>query len=121
MKGKRLKRNIVLKCAGMVLCVVPPLVATLSYFPLWAGEGSQMVSGLALMLCVIAHAPLLRGIRRLLSSPASFTIWGLIFLFFLMTSAIAHEVEVISFIGFISNLLGALLFKLARGGEGNEG
>ena len=122
MTGRGLKRRIILKTLGMLLCVLPPLFATLAYFPLWVGEGSgvRMISGLALALCIVAYAPLLRGIKRLLSSPASFVVWGVIFLFFLMTSAIAHEVKVISFTGFVSNLAGAVLFKLA-GGNTNEG
>jgi nicotinamide riboside transporter PnuC len=40
--------------------------------------------------------------------------WFIIFITFMLLSRIADEVTVISFIGFVGNLIGAACFKLAR-------
>ena len=46
-------------------------------------------------------------------APASYTVWLVIFIAFLILSNIAHEMTVISFVGFLGNLIGAVLFKLS--------
>jgi hypothetical protein len=40
--------------------------------------------------------------------------WFILFVIFFLLSKIAHEVTVISFVGFITNLIGTLLFNLAK-------
>ena len=40
--------------------------------------------------------------------------WLIAFILFLSLSRIADEMTVISFVGLISNLIGSLIFKLAR-------
>ncbi len=100
---------------GFVLCVVPPIICTLSYFPLWRESGGgRALSGLCALLTVISALPLYKAVRRLLASPASYTVWLLLFLLFFSLSRIADEMTVISFVGFLGNILGAVCFKIAR-------
>ena len=122
MKPASLKLKILFYALGLIFCIVPPTVAILSFFPFWIGVGeAKVASGFVLLLCVIAHAPLLKAIKRLLKSEASYLMWLVIFLLFLLLDAIAFEMTVISFTGFIGNLIGAVFFKLSeRYGERNE-
>jgi Co/Zn/Cd efflux system component len=42
--------------------------------------------------------------------------WFAVFIVFLTLSSIAQEMTVVAFVGFVSNLVGALIFRLAEGG-----
>ncbi len=101
--------------SGLLISVLPVLLATLSYFPLWCKRGGEYaLSGITLILLIIAALPLLRTIRARLRSPSAYTVWLIIFLLFYALSKIADEVVVIAFVGFISNLIGAFIFSLSR-------
>ena len=119
-----LPRNL-LKALGLSLCILPPLIATLAYFPLWreAGDG-RLTSGLTVLLLSISALPLYRQLKSWIRTAAIHLPWLLIFLAFFLLSRIADEMTVISFVGFVTNVIGSLFFKAARrlGGEDkNEG
>lgn len=105
---------------GYLLCIVPPAVCVLTYFPLWrsAGYESCIAGGTALLLavCII---PLYRLMWRALSSSSSYIMWLVLFLTFLALSKIATQMTVIAFVGFVGNLLGAVCFAIA-GRRGNR-
>lgn len=102
------------KTVGILFCTLLPLLAILSFFPVWCAKGGEyVVSGFTLLLVALAFTPLYRGFKRVLSSSASYTLWFVLFIGFLILSKIADEMTVISFVGFIGNSLGAVFFKLA--------
>lgn len=112
-----------LHIVGFLLCIVPPAVCTLMYFPLWKEVGYEScIAGGAALLLALALIPLYKLIRKGLASYSSYLMWLLLFLLFLGLSRIADEMTVISFVGFVSNLLGAICFHLAKrkGGRGEE-
>jgi hypothetical protein len=47
--------------------------------------------------------------------------WFLIFISFFLLSRIAREMTVISFVGFVTNLLGSVFFRIARKYGAKEG
>ena len=114
--------NIVLHIAGLLLCIVPPAVCTLCYFPLWNSVDyeSCIAGGVALLLAVCA-VPLYKLIARAIQSYSAFVMWLISFLLFFSLSKIANEMTVISFVGFVSNLLGAIVFKIAKRGDVSRG
>ena len=84
------------------------------YFPLWLDRGaSKSISGVALLFLFVAAIPLFKLITSYLKSPSAPLVWFFIFIIFLMLSKIADEVTVIAFVGFVSNLVGALFFRIA--------
>ena len=106
--------SIALYALGLLLCISPPLIATLSFFPLWINKGDgSSVCGIALLLILVAISPLLKFIKGLIHSPASYTVWLIIFVIFFLISKIVDEVTVIAFTGFLGNLLVTLCFKLS--------
>ena len=114
MKPKR----IFLTLTALAVSVLPPLMAALSYFPLWKERGATaLLSGWSLLLVIIAASPIFRFIRERLRSPSAWCVWLALFILFSVLSAIASEMKVICLIGFISNLFGAYLFKLSESGE----
>ena len=100
---------------GLGTCIIPVVVTIFSYFPLWiAREDASILSGFSILLVGAALVPMYKHLGRILRSPSSHTMWFIIFAVFFMLSKIADEMTVISFVGFISNLVGSFLFKLAK-------
>jgi hypothetical protein len=64
---------------------------------------------------VLAIFPLIRLIKRLLRSDATYILWLILFLAFYSLSKIADEMTVISLVGFVSNSIGAIILKLSGG------
>lgn len=117
--NKRSKSSIFvslgLHILGFLFCIAPPAVCTLMYFPLWreVGYESCIAGGTALLLALCA-IPIYRLLRRGLATYSSYMIWLVLFLLFFALSKIADQMTVISLVGFIGNLLGALCFYFAR-------
>lgn len=121
MKAK-LYKGIILRTLGIVVSVLPPAITALSYFPLWCAAGGEyVVSGFVALLLLLCVLPLFNIIKALLRSPSVWVMWLIAFIAFFSLSKIADEMVVISFIGFVSNVVGAILFKLAMGeGENSD-
>lgn len=107
-----------LNLLGILFCTVPPISATLLYFPLWrARSGIAAISGFTLLLILLSLMPLIKVIKYIFRSPSVHVMWFFAFILFLLLSKIADEVTVIAFTGFVGNLIGAMLFSLAKKGE----
>ena len=107
--------SLALHITGFLLCVVPPVVCTLNYFPFWRTEGYEScIAGGCAFLLVICALPLFKLFAKALSGYSSYFIWLILFLLFLSLSKIADQMTVISFVGLIGNLLGAILFRIAK-------
>ena len=112
---------ILIKSVALFICIVPALIATLSYFPIWVNKGGAcVISGLALCLITISLIPFYKQIGGLLKSPSAYVIWLILFIIFFLLSRIAEEMTVISFVGFVGNMIGAIFFKIARSKEEND-
>lgn len=108
------KKNIPLKIAALALSVLAPFIATISYFPLWIDKGAEFaISGISLCIMLVCALPIFKMVKRTLRSPSAPLIWLMIFVLFFALSKIAEDITVIALIGFISNLIGAVLFKIA--------
>ena len=108
-------KYVALSALSVAVSVLPVAAATLSYFSLWRERGSTaLLSGTALLLLLLASAPIFKLIKRALASPSIPLVWLLFFLLFFTLRSIADEITVISLVGFISNSIGAALFKLAE-------
>ena len=109
------KRRLVFSFLGLLISVVPTMLAVLSYFPVWQERGGgAMLSGFTLCLFLISALPAIRLFKRIFESPSAPLLWFIAFLLFSALSRIAREMTVISFVGFTSNLIGAYFFTMAR-------
>ena len=121
MRTNRTALSVFLYTAGLFFCIIPPLLAVLSYFPVWRERGAAaVISGFSLILIALCFIPFFKTVKRIFSSMAAYTVWLVIFIAFLILSKIADEMVVISFFGFTGNLLGALFFKLTDRLEGKR-
>ncbi len=111
-------KEIIISFVALLFSVIPPLIATLTYFPVWAEKsGSHVISGFALLILLVCISPIFRMIRKAFSSPSVTVIWLILFILFFILSKIAEEMIVISFVGFVGNLVGMVLFRIAKGGR----
>ena len=107
--------SFILHIAGFALCILPPAICTLSYFPLWKASGFEScIAGGTALLLVLCAIPLWKMIKKALTSYSSYLIWLMLFLLFFALSRIATQMTVISLVGFIGNLLGAICFRIAK-------
>ena len=108
-------KRLLFNSLGLMISVIPVTVAIFSYFPLWlAKDDASILSGLSLLLVCLGAVPLFKTLKQLFQSPSAPVMWFFAFVIFLFLSQIANEVTVISFVGFVSNLIGSLMFKIAK-------
>ena len=118
MRGGRILFNLL----GILFSTLPPLFATLGYFPLWRDMGGgAILSGITVLLLLLCLAPFFRFIKERLGTPSAPVIWLTVFITFFVLAEIAEEIKVIALIGFVGNLIGALFFRLAKRGERKHG
>jgi chromate transport protein ChrA len=100
---------------GFLLCILPPALCTLNYFPIWREMGYEScIAGGGALLIALCAIPLYKLLRKWLESFSSYIMWLLLFLLFFGMSRIADQMTVISLVGFIGNLLGAICFFIAK-------
>ena len=110
-----------LTALGALLCIAPPAVVTLCYFPLWVEKSSSAtVSGLSLILILISIIPLFRIVKEHISSPSAPVVWLLVCLFCFAFKSIIDQILVISFVGAVSSVAGMFIFWARDKGEKKE-
>ena len=111
---KKTTRGYVFWWLGLIFSILPPLLATLLYFPVWSLRGgAASLSGIVFLLLLLSFLPLFNVLKERLRSPSTYAIWLILFVTFFLLSRIADEVAVISFFGFIGNLIGSVFFRLS--------
>ena len=115
MNNRSMKRAI-LNLSGALVSTLPVAICILLYFPIWKERGiTATLSGFTLLLLVLAAVPLMNLAKQALKSPSAPLMWFIVFVAFLALSSIADEMTVVAFVGFVSNLIGAVLFRAAKG------
>ena len=115
MKMQNSKKGTFLQILGLILCIFPPVLATLEHFPIWAARGGEvMVSALTLILLFLCVIPLNRHIFTYLKSPSAWAVWLCVYIIFSLVSKIVDDVVAIALVAFPFNLLGAFCFRLAK-------
>ncbi len=108
------KRSVILFLLGIIASTLPVASCVVLYFPLWESKGGgAIISGFSILLLALSALPLFKLWQRLLKSPSAHTVWFILFIIFFISSRIADEMTVISFVGFLGNLVGAIFVKLS--------
>ena len=112
------KRSILaaaLNITAFAVSILPAAICTCCYFPLWINRGpATIISGISLILILISAIPLFKLLKKHFASASAYMVWLLLFVLFFMLSRIADQMTVISFVGFVSNVTGAILFYIAK-------
>ena len=121
MKQPTLKYFLI-HAVGLLVCVVPPIIATLEYFPLWFSQTETAVSVLSAMVIAVCCLPFFKQIKAYFNgSPASWAFFAVMWLVTMSLNKLIDGVETISFIGMLSNLAGGFIFRVEKHIKAREG
>ena len=111
--SKRTKA-LLLRILGLAVCIVPPSLSALEYFPIVKGSAGKSLSTVGIIALVICAIPLWKNIKAFLRSPSAWKFWLVALILCSMCRAVVDEIFVISAIGLPSGLLGALIFAVEK-------
>lgn len=112
---KNSTKGFILKTTAIVIDVAVPIVATLTQFPLWVEHSAEAtMSGVCLVLIGLSVIPFFKVLKEYFKSPSSWVIFGLIFMFLLLLRSILDQMLIVSFAGFVANIIGAALYGIGN-------
>lgn len=112
---KNSTKGFILKTTAIVIDVAVPVVATLTQFPLWVEHSAEAtMSGMCLVLIGLSVIPFFKVLKEYFKSPSSWVIFGLIFMFLLLLRSILDQMLIVSFAGFVANIIGAALYGIGN-------
>ena len=115
------KKYIGMSVLAYGVSVVPPLIATLSQFPIWINTSAHCtLSGLTILLLFLCIVPLIKAAKLYLKSPSIPLAWGIVAVIAFVARSIIEQVCFISVIGVVSSVIGWYLFKYRDRNYANE-
>ena len=115
-------KAFILRVIGLAVCILPPVITTLEYFPLWFSETETAISALSAMMIALCCLPFFKQIKQYFrNTPAAWVIWLVIYVLVAVFSKLADGIETVAFIGLISNLLGGCIFRIEKHLKHKEG
>lgn len=105
-------KKILLDLTGLLFCLVPPIIVTFGYFPLWkhsVGLWASLGGGVAVAFIIVAVV-LSKYIKAKLNTPSPVIIFLLCYGFFALMQKVSEGLTVISFWGFVGSAVGAVFF-----------
>ena len=116
----KLWKRKLLKLFSLAICTVPPALATLHYFPIWYKESKFeiVIPGVAVLCFCLCSIPLLRWVIKKIKTPSVWMVWTVMAVLLVAMEKILPQLTIICEIGAVTNIAGALLWKIAeRGGR----
>ena len=108
-------KSRLLKASGLVIDVCPPLIATLTQFPLWVEKSAAAtVSGLFLVFALISIIPLFKWLKEKFSTPSIKLAWTVIFVVIYALRSIIDQMLIISCVGMISAYIGDIVYAYSK-------
>lgn len=112
---KNSTKGAIIKTIALCIDVVVPVAATLTQFPLWIKQSAEAtMSGLCLVFLLLSALPFLKKIKAYFKSPSAWVIWGLLFVLFLLLRNIIEQMFIVSFVGFVANVIGAVIYSIGK-------
>ena len=111
---KKQRNALLLKISGLCVCIIPPAIATIDLFPLFVESGEKQVSAIGALLLIVCAVPFWKQVKHFLSSPSAWKVWTVVLILSAVCRAVMDELFVISTIGLISGLVGAVIFAIEK-------
>lgn len=110
---KSATKGKIIKGVAVGIDVLGPLIATLAQFPMWVEKSAEAtVSGLFLVFAFASAIPFLKQIKAFIKSPSVWILWCVLFVLFVALQNIIHEMVIVCFVGMVTNIIGAGVYKL---------
>ena len=104
----------IFRILGILLCVLPPAVSTVAFFPIWLTNGRTALAALLLTLFALGAIPVLILFKRHNRPPALWMIWLFLWGFLFCLRPILPAIETIALISFPIALLGWICFRIGQ-------
>lgn len=114
------QKHYLFKILGFLFCIVPPLVVTVIKYPLWSASKGATLSVVSVILIVLCCIPFKKYIKEVWKNPSAWQMWLFIFLADVILENIAQMTKIISLVGFISSIIGSIMFQLSKRYETRE-
>lgn len=115
-------KAFILRVIGLGVCILPPVITTLEYFPLWFSETETAISALSAMMIALCCLPFFKQIKQYFrNTPAAWVIWLVIYILVTVFNKLADGIETVAFIGVLSNLAGGCIFRVEKRIKAREG
>lgn len=107
-----LKRRLI-KTTALTIDILPPFIATLTQFPVWVEKGADAtLSGTFLVLAFLSCIPFIKQIKAFIKSPSVPILWFAVFVLLTALNNIIDQMIIVSFVGVLSNIIGAFIYKI---------
>lgn len=121
MKLSKKVKGKMIKGAALALDIGAPLAATLTQFPAWVERSAgSTVSGTFVVFAILSSIPLFRFLKNIFKTPSTPLLWGVALALLIGLRNIVDEMIIICFVGTISNIAGATIYKLGEGMDKEE-
>lgn len=108
-------KSKVLKASATGICVLSPLIATITQFPIWVEQSSNAtMSGTFLLLAFFSCLPFIRQIKEFFKSPSIPVLWVIFTILLILMENIIDQMIIVCIVGTIANVVGAVLFRIAN-------
>ncbi|MDD6981544.1 MAG: hypothetical protein PUJ21_07405 [Clostridia bacterium] len=107
-------RAKIYKAVGLALCVLPPALTALSYFPLWLEKRESTFSLLSVCVLFLCALPFHRILREKLKSPSAWQMWLILLILLSLFRNIIDGLRAVACVAVPTSLLGAVFFALAK-------
>lgn len=116
-------KKVLFDIVGLLCCLVPPVIVTFQYFPMWKGEVGLAASlgGGCAVVFIIVLVVLSKYINTKLKTPSPVVIFLACYGFFYLMQKVAYGLTVITFWGFIGSAAGSVFFWLSKRYERRQG
>lgn len=114
------QKHYLFKILGFLFCIVPPLVVTVIKYPLWSASKGATLSVVSVILIVLCCIPFKKYLKEVWKNPSAWQMWLFIFLADIILENIAQMTKIISLVGFISSIIGSIMFQLSKRYETRE-
>lgn len=111
---KKQRNALLIKILGLCVCIIPPAIATIDLFPLFVESGEKQISAIGALLLIVCAVPFWKQVKHFLSSPSAWKVWTVVVILSAVCRAVMDELFVISTIGLISGLVGAVIFAIEK-------
>ena len=104
----------ILYISALALCILPPSLLSLHYFPLWITDRDASISLFSVFILCLCLLPFRRAIVAALRSPSAWQMWLILYLCLTLLDGISESLRPLSLFSCLCSIPAAVLFRLAR-------
>ena len=105
---------------GLIVCIAPPIITTLEYFPLWFQRSETAISAVSAMLVLLCCIPFMKQIKAYFKSPAVWVVWTVLLVFLVLLRNIIDEMIIVCMAGAPANIIGMFIYKIGKSIEDKD-